>query len=80
MSTAHNGTYMVDGDSLSFNPPVSSNSESVWYTTDLAVPISAHRFGFFIPPRGSCSDGTPFVLDAVPGYELSIAVEGDLAI
>ena len=53
VTTAHNGTYMVDGDSMSFNPPVSSNPESVWYTIDLAVPVPAHRFGFFTPPRAS---------------------------
>ena len=79
VTTAHNGTYMVDGDSLTFNPPVSSNPESVWYTIDLAVPVPAHRFGFFTPPRGYRSDGTPFALDAVPAYEVSIAAEGDPA-
>ena len=76
-TTAHNGTYMVDGDSMSFNPPVSSNPESVWYTIDLAVPVPAHRFGFFTPPRGFRSDGIPFAEDAVPAYEVSIAAEGD---
>ncbi len=77
VTTAHNGTYMVDGDSLTFNPPVSSNPESVWYTIDLAVPIPAHRFGFFTPPRGFRSDGTPYVLDVVPAYEVSIATGAD---
>ena len=77
VTTAHNGTYMVDGDSMSFNPPVSSNPESVWYTIDLAVPVPAHRFGFFTPPRGFRSDGIPFAQDAVPAYEVSIAAEGD---
>ena len=76
-TTAHNGTYMVDGDSMSFNPPVSSNPESVWYTIDLAVPVPAHRFGFFAPPRGFRSDGIPFAEDAVPAYEVSIAAAGD---
>ena len=76
-TTAHNGTYMVDGDSMTFNPPVSSNPESVWYTIDLAVPVPAHRFGFFTPPRGFRSDGIPFAEDAVPAYEVSIAAEGD---
>ena len=75
-TTAHNGTYMVDGDSMTFNPPVSSSAGSVWYTIDLGVPIPAHRFGFFTPPRGYRSDGTPFALDAVPAYEVSIAAEG----
>lgn len=75
-TTAHNGTYMVDGDSMTFNPPVSSNPESVWYTLDLAVPVPAHRFGFFTPPRGFRADGIPFAEDAVPAYEVSIAAEG----
>ena len=76
VTTAHNGTYMVDGDSSTFNPPVSSNPE-VWYTIDLAVPLPAHRFGFFTPPRGFRADGTPFAQDAVPSYEVSIAAQGD---
>ena len=76
VTTAHNGTYMVDGDSSTFNPPVSSNPE-VWYTFDLAVPVPAHSFGFFTPPRGFRADGTPFAQDAVPAYEVSIAAEGD---
>ncbi len=76
-TTAHNGTYMVDGDSMTFNPPVSSNPESVWYTIDLAVPVPAHRFGFFTPPRGFRADGILFAQDAVPAYEVSIAAEGD---
>ncbi len=76
VTTAHNGTYMVDGDSTTFNPPVSSNPE-VWYTIDLAVPVPAHRFGFFTPPRGFRANGTPFAQDAVPAYEVSIAAEGD---
>ncbi len=76
-TTAHNGTYMVDGDSTTFNPPVSSNPESVWYTIDLAVPVPAHRFGFFTPPHGFRADGLPFAQDAVPAYEVSIAAEGD---
>jgi len=68
---------MVDGDSMTFNPPVSSNPESVWYTIDLAVPVPAHRFGFFTPPRGFRADGILFAQDAVPAYEVSIAAEGD---
>ena len=51
VTTAHNGTYMVDGDSLTFNPPVSSNPESVWYTIDLAVPDS-HRHARRVYPVG----------------------------
>ena len=75
-TTAHNGTYLVDGDSTTFNPPVSSAPESVWYTLDTGVPIPAFRFGFFTPPRGYRSDGTPFVQDAVPAFEVSISAEG----
>ena len=76
-TTAHNGTYMVDGDSMTFNPPVSSDPGSVWYTIDLGVPVPAHRFGFFTPPRGYRSDGTPFAQDVVPAFEVSIAPEGE---
>ncbi len=76
-TTAHNGTYLVDGDSTTFNPPVSSEPETVWYTLDTGVPIPAFRFGFFTPPRGYRSDGTPFVQDAVPAFEVSISAEGE---
>lgn len=78
-TTAHNGTYLVDGDSTTFNPPVSSNPEWVWYTLDMGVPVPANRFGFFTPPRGFLSDGRPFSEDAVPAFEVSIAPEGDPA-
>ncbi|MEE3232960.1 MAG: hypothetical protein VX294_02240 [Candidatus Latescibacterota bacterium] len=76
-TTAHNGTYLVDGDSTTFNPPVSSQPETVWYTLDTGVPVPAIRFGFFTPPRGYRSDGTPFVQDAVPAFEVSISAEGE---
>ena len=76
-TTAHNGTYLVDGDSTTFNPPVSSQPETVWYTLDTGVPVPAVRFGFFTPPRGYRSDGTPFVQDAVPAFEVSISAEGE---
>ena len=76
-TTAHNGTYLVDGDSTTFNPPISSQPESVWYTLDTGVPIPAIQFGFFTPPRGYRSDGRPFSQDAVPAFEVSISAEGE---
>lgn len=75
--TVHNGTYLVDGDSTTFNPPSSAGIGGIWYTIDLAVPVPAHRFGFFTPPKGYRADGSPYAQDAVPAFEISIAPENE---
>lgn len=77
--TVHNATYLVDGDSTTFNPPGSAGIGGIWYTIDLAVPVPAYRFGFFTPPKGYRADGSPYAQDAVPAFEVSIAPENDLA-
>ena len=73
--TVHNATYLIDGDSTTYNPPSSDLRNFDWFTFDVAVPVPAVRFGFFTPPRGFRSDGTPLAEDAVPAFEVSIATE-----
>ena len=75
-----NGTYLVDGDSLSYTPPPSDPRVQLYFTFDLAVPVPAFRFGFFPPPRGFRADGKPLNQDAVPAYRISIAPDtnGDI--
>ena len=75
--TVHNATYLVDGDSTTYNPPSSDLRNFDWFTFDVAVPVPATRFGFFTPPRGFRSNGTPLVDDAVPAFEVSIATAPD---
>lgn len=75
-ATTRNGTYLVDGDSTTYNPP-SSTGITYWYTIDLAVPVPAYRFGFFTPSQGFRADGKLLREDVVPAYEVSIAAEGD---
>ena len=77
--TVHNATYLVDGDSTTYNPPSSDLRNFDWFTFDVAVPVPATRFGFFTPPRGFRSDGTPLAEDAVPAFEVSVATEADPA-
>ena len=68
------GVYLIDGDSLSSN---TSGRPGDFYTIDLAVPVPASRFGFFTPPRGFRTDGTPKVEDVVRAYDVTVAQEGD---
>ena len=77
--TVHNATYLIDGDSTTYNPPSSNLAVFNFYTIDLAVPVPAFLFGFFPPPRGFRSDGTPLKDDAVPAFQISIATEADPA-
>ncbi len=70
-----NGTYLVDGDSLTFTPPLSDPRVQIYFTIDTAVPVPAFHFGFYTPPRGFRADGKPYAEDAIPAYEVSIAPE-----
>lgn len=70
-------TEWVDGDSLSYSPPVSRGIGNEWYTLDIGVPVPAESFGFFTPPRGFRADGTPLSEDIVKAFEVSISAETD---
>ena len=67
----------VDGDSLSYSPPVSRGATSEWYTIDVGVPVPADQVGFFTPPRGFRADGTLLRDDVVGAFELSVSAEED---
>lgn len=70
-------TKWVDGDSLSYTPPVSRGINSEWYTIDVGVPVPADQVGFFTPPRGFAADGSPLSEDIINAFEISIAAETD---
>ena len=67
----------VDGDSLSYSPPVARGANSEWYTIDIGVPVPANLVGFFTPPRGFRADGTLLNDDFVPAFEISVARDFD---
>ncbi|MFT7695782.1 MAG: hypothetical protein ACI8P2_004417, partial [Candidatus Latescibacterota bacterium] len=67
----------VDGDSLSYSPPVARGANSEWYTIDVGVPVPASIVGFFTPPRGVRADGSLLKDDLVPAFEISVAREFD---
>ena len=76
-ATVSNGTYLVDGDSTTYNPSSTAGIGGDWYTIDLAVPVPAERFGFYTPSQGFRGDGRLLREDVVPAFEVSIAAEGD---
>ena len=67
----------VDGDSLSYSPPVSRGSTSEWYTIDVGVPVPADQFNFFTPPSGFRADGSLLRNDIVKAFEISVSPEAD---
>ena len=67
----------VDGDSLSYSPPVSRGSTSEWYTIDVGVPVPADQFNFFTPPSGFRADGSLLRNDIVKAFEVSVSPEAD---
>lgn len=67
-ATVSNGTYLVDGDSTTYNPPSTAGIGGDWYTIDLAVPVPAERFGFYTPSQGFRGDGRLLREDVVPAF------------
>ena len=74
------GVFLVDPDSSTYNPPQSVDVANTFFSIDTAVPIPAVRFGFFTPPRGFRSDGTPLPFDAVPAFDVSIGPDSEPAV
>jgi hypothetical protein len=70
-----NGTFLVDGDSTTYNVPKAEEIEQQFFTIDLAVPVPADQFGFFTPSEGFRSNGKPLRKDAVPAFQISIQEE-----
>jgi hypothetical protein len=74
-ANTENGTFLVDGDSTTYNVPKAEEIEQQFFTIDLAVPIPARQFGFFTPSQGFRSNGKLLREDAVPAYQVSIQEE-----
>ncbi len=74
------GVLLVDADSTTYNAPRSEGIQDQFYTIDTAVPVPAQQFGFYTPPQGFRSDGTPLNTDATPAFDISIGDELEPAI
>ena len=72
-----NGVFLVDADSTTYNAPRSEGIQDQFYTIDTAVPVPAQQFGFYTPPQGFRSDGTPLNTDATPAFDVSIGDESE---
>ena len=72
---APNGSLLIDGDRTTYYSTKAVPLERGMYTFDFAVPVPAVSFGFATPSQGIRADGGILETDAVPGYDVSIAVE-----
>ena len=78
---SENGSWLIDGDSTSYNIPIAQGGISAeYFTIDVAVPVPAVRFGFFTSPVGFRIEGTPTLTDAPPAFDVSIGGDADPAI
>ncbi len=74
-ANTENGTFLVDGDSTTYNVPKAEEIEQQFFTMDLAVPVPADQFGFFTPSQGFRSNGRRLREDTVPAFQVSIQEE-----
>ena len=74
-ANTENGTFLVDGDSTTYNVPKAEEIEQQFFTIDLAVPVPADQFGFFTPSQGFRSNGRKLREDTVPAFQVSIQEE-----
>ena len=78
---SENGSWLIDGDSTSYNIPIALGGISAeYFTIDVAVPVPAFQFGFFTSPVGFRIEGTPTAIDAPPAFDVSIGTDADPAI
>ena len=78
---SENGSWLIDGDSTSYNIPMAIGGISAeYFTIDVAVPVPAIQFGFFTPSTGFRVEGNPLVTDAMPAFDISIGEDSDPAI
>ena len=68
---SENGSWLIDGDPLTYNPPKADRIEKETFTMDLAVSVPAVAFGFIPPREGFRSDGTPLETDFVPAFQVT---------
>ncbi len=71
---SENGSWLIDGDPITYNPPKADRIEKETFTMDLAVSVPAVAFGFIPPSEGFRSDGTPLETDFVPAFQVTASV------
>ena len=71
---SENGSWLIDGDPITYNPPKADRIEKETFTIDLGVLVPAVAFGFIPPSEGFRSDGTPLQTDFVPAFQVTAAV------
>ena len=71
---SENGSWLIDGDSVTYNPPKADRIEKETFTMDLGVLVPAVAFGFIPPSEGFRSDGTPLQTDFVPAFQVTASV------
>jgi len=76
-ANTENGTFLIDGDSTTYNVPKAEEIEQQFFTIDLAVPMPADQFGFFTPSQGFRSNGKLLRQDAVPAFQVSVQEENN---
>jgi hypothetical protein len=70
---SENGSWLIDADPATYNPPKASDVEKETFTMDVAVPVPAVAFGFIPPIEGFRSDGTPLKTDFIPAFQVTAA-------
>ena len=77
---SENGSWLIDGDPITYNPPKADRIEKETFTMDLAVSVPAAAFGFIPPSEGFRSDGTPLKTDFVPAFQVTASVAPELPV
>jgi hypothetical protein len=68
---SENGSWLIDADPATYNPPKASDLEKETFTMDVAVGVPAMAFGFIPPSEGFRSDGTPLETDFTPAFQIT---------
>ncbi|MXY81404.1 MAG: hypothetical protein F4Y91_04890 [Gemmatimonadetes bacterium] len=71
---SENGSWLIDSDPITYNPPKADRIEKETFTMDLAVSVPAVAFGFIPPSEGFRSDGTPLETDFVPAFQVTASI------
>ena len=71
---SENGSWLIDNDPTTYNPPKADLIEKETFTMDVAVLVPAVAFGFIPPSDGFRSDGTPLETDFVPAFQVTASV------
>ena len=71
---SENGSWLIDADPSTYNPPKASDLAKDSFTMDVAVPVPAVAFGFITPSEGYRADGTPLNTDFVPAFQVTASI------